>query len=182
MMGVFLLALVTLFLLGALFWLSLRARRTPGSADLLRTISAEALLPQHYKYFPQVCRAISIEDARYLKLRASPHIRRSARRARREVALKFLIGLNDDYRKLNRLARVLTTLAPSANQNREAQRIRMSIQFRFRWWLVWLEIWSGAAPVAELQSMAGSIGALAARMQNAMNLAKESAQPSSVSA
>jgi hypothetical protein len=182
MLNVLLFTLVTLALLGALFWLSFRARKDLRGTDLLRTVSAETLLPQHYKYFPQVCRALSNDDLEFLKSRASPAVRRSALRARRSVALKFLTGLRDDYQRLNRLARVLTTLAPSANQYREAQRIWMAVQFRFRWSLVWLEIWSGAAPVAELQSMAASIGALAAGMQKSMNLLQESAHPTSVSA
>jgi hypothetical protein len=181
MLNVFLFALVTLFLLGALFWLSHRARKDPRGADLLRTVSAETLLPQHYKYFPQVSQAISREDARYLQLRATPAVRRSARRARRTVALKFLTGLRDDYRRLDRLARVLTSLAPAANQQREVQRILLFWQFEFRWRMLWLEVWTGATPVTQLQSIAGFIGALAARTQNSMNVLQESTNPTSVS-
>src|SRR5882724_12454505 len=99
MLNVILFTLLTLALLGALFWLSFRARKDLRGVDLLKTVSAETLLPQHYKYFPQVCRALSSDDQQYLKLRASPAVRRSAMRARRAVALKFLKGLPDDYRR-----------------------------------------------------------------------------------
>lgn len=181
MTSVYLFALLTVALLGALYWLSLRARKDARGADLLRTLSADSLLPQNYKYFPQVSRALSVEDSQFLQLRATPAARRAALKARREVALKFLTGLRDDYRKLNRLARVLASLAPSANEHREAQRIWMSFQFRFRWRVVWLEIWSGAAPITQLQSMAGFIGGLAAQMQTSMSVLQESADPTSVS-
>jgi hypothetical protein len=181
MTSVYLFALLTLALLGALYWLSLRARKGAQGADLLRTLSADSLLPQNYKCFPQVCRALSEEDARYLQLRTTPAIRRSALRARRSVALHFLTGLKDDYHKLDRLARVLASLAPAANQQREAQRIWLALKFSFRWRVVWLEIWSGAAPVTQLQSMAGFIGGLAAQMQLSMNVLQESANPTSVS-
>lgn len=174
--------LLTLALLAAILWLAHSTRKRAASKDPLRTVSAETLLPQHYKYFPQICRALSSEDLQYLKLRASPAALRSARRARRAVALKFLTGLWDDYQRLNRLARVLTMLAPSASRHREAQRVWLAIQFRFRWYLLWLEIWSGAAPVAELQSMAASIGVLAAGMQKSMNLLQDTVHPTSVSA
>ncbi len=72
MTSVYLFALLTVALLGALYWLSQRARRDPRGADLLRTLSTESLLPQHYKYFPQVSRALSAEDARFLQSRANP--------------------------------------------------------------------------------------------------------------
>jgi len=181
MLSVYLFSLLTLALLGALYWLSRRARREPRGADLFRTLSTDALLPQHYKYFPQICRALSGEDAQFLQSRATPAVRRSARQARRIVALKFLTGLRDDYRRLDRLARVLASLAPSANQQREAQRIWLAFQFEFRLGIVWLEIWSGAAPVARLRSMAGFIGAMTARLQTSMNVLQESANPTSVS-
>lgn len=181
MTSVYLFALLTVALLGALYWLSVRARKDTRGADLLRTISADSLLPQNYKYFPQVCRALSAEDAQFLQERATPAVRHAALKARRAVALKFLSGLRDDYTKLNRLARVLASLAPSANEHREAQRIWMSLQFRFRWRVVWLEIWSGATPITQLQSMAGFIGGLAAQMQTSMSVLQESTDPTSVS-
>jgi hypothetical protein len=181
MTNVFLFALLTLALLGALYWLSYRARRDARGTDLLQTLSADSLLPQHYKYFPQVCRALSAEDAQFLNSRTQPEVRRLALRARRNVGLNFLTGLKEDYQKLDRLARVLASLAPSANQRREAHRIWLALQFGFRWRIVWLEIWSGAAPVSQLQSMAGLIGGLAAQLQTSMNALQESAEPTSVS-
>jgi hypothetical protein len=181
MTSIYLFALLTLALLGALYWLSQRARRDPRGVDLLRTISGDSLLPQHYKFFPQVCRALSADDARFLQARATPAVRRAAFQARRTVALQFLTGLKDDYRKLDRLARVLASLATSANQQREAQRFWLALQFGIRWRIVWLEIWSGAAPVTQLQQMAGFIGGLAAQMQSSISVLQESADPTSVS-
>lgn len=181
MTSIYLFALLTVALLGALYWLSQRARRDPRGADLLRTLSTDSLLPQHYKYFPQVSRALSAEDARFLQSRANPAVRRNALQARRTVALQFLAGLRDDYKKLDRLARVLASLAPSANQQREAERIWLAFQFGVRWRIVWLEIWSGAAPITQLQSMAGFIGGLAAQIQTSINVLQESSDPSSVS-
>jgi hypothetical protein len=181
MISVFSFALLTLALLGALYLLSRRARKEPGGANLLRTLSAESLLPQHFKYFPQVRQALSDEDAGYLELRATSAARRSARQARRIVALEFLTGLRDDYRRLDRLARVLASLAPAANQQREAQRIWLACQFELRWTLIWLELWSGASPVTQLQGMVGLIGTLAARMEASINALQESADPTIVS-
>ena len=181
MTSVYLFALLTVALLGALYWLSQRARRDAKGADLLRTLSTDALLPQHYKYFPQVSRALSVEDVRFLQSRANPAVRRAALRARRSVALHFLAGLKEDYRKLDRLARILTSLAPSADQHREAERLWLAIQFWIRWRVVWLEIWSGAAPTTQLQKMSGFIGGLAAQMQTSINVLQESSHPTSVS-
>jgi hypothetical protein len=181
MLSVYLFALLALALLGALYWLSRRARKEPGGADILRTLSAESLLPQHFKYFPQVRQALSQEDAKFLELRASAAVRHAARRARRAVALKFLMGLRDDYRRLDRLARVLASLAPAADRQREAQRIWLAARFELRWAFVWLELWSGATPVTQLQGIAGFIGALAARLEGSIDALQEATNPTIVS-
>jgi hypothetical protein len=181
MTSVYLFALLTVALLGALYWLSQRARRNPRGADLLRTLSSDSLLPQHYRYFPQISRALSAEDAAFLQSRATAAVRRAALQARRTVALQFLAGLRDDYQKLDRLARVLASLAPSASQRREAERFWLAFRFALQWRVLWLEIWSGATPISELQKMAGFIGGLAAQMQTSINVLQESADPTSVS-
>jgi hypothetical protein len=180
MLNVLLFSLLALALLGALYWLSGRARKERGGADLLRTLSTENLLPQHFKYFPQVRQALSNEDARFLKSRATPAVRHAARKTHRLVALKFLAGLRDDYQRLDRLARVLTSLAPAANQQREAERIWLAIQFELRCGIVWAELWSGATPVTQLQGMAGYIGTLAARVEGSINALQQTANPTAV--
>src|SRR5580700_3423206 len=104
-LSVTLFALVTVALLSALYWLSHRSRRNHNQPHPLQTISSEKLLPQNYKYFPQVRQALSKEDDEFLATRAGENARRLARKVRRDVALEFLQGLRDDYRRLDRLAR-----------------------------------------------------------------------------
>jgi len=87
--------------------------------------------------------------------------------------------LRDDYRILDRLARVLTSLAPAANQQREIQRILLAWQFEFRWRMLGLEIWTGARPVTQLQSMAGPSAHWPLECKRNESL-QESARPTSV--
>ncbi len=175
MMNVILFALVTLALLAAFYWLSHRVKGERGSVTLPQAVSAEKLLPQHYRYFPQVRQALSDDDRVFLERRASSNARRMALRARRSAALEFLAGLRDDYRRLDRLARTLTALAPVPNRLREAERIRLAIRFEFMWVRIWLRLWTGAAPITQIQHLAELIGTMAVRLGNGMDALHEAA-------
>jgi len=180
MPSVFLFSLVTLALLGALYWVSHRMSKDRGAAHLLETLSAEDLLPHHYKYFPQIRQALSTEDSRFLTLRAAPGIRRSARRARRRAALGFMYGLREDYNRLDRLARTLNALAPSASSRREVERIGLFLQFNFHWTLVWFSLWTGATPLVRIRGLADLIGSLAARLETHMAALQSVSSPQSL--
>jgi hypothetical protein len=172
---VILFALVTLALLGALYWLSRRASSNRGAASLPQALSAEKLLPQNYKYFPQIRQALSRDDDLFLEKRAGPEIARMARKVRRSTALQFLKGLRDDYRRLDRLARTLTALAPAPDRQRETERIWLSIRFEVFWGVVWLRVWIGSAPIGQLQLLSELIGTQAVRLARSMDALHEAA-------
>jgi hypothetical protein len=160
-------ALVVLVLL---YLLSRRAKVDTNAEGLLQNVTSGDLLPKHYRYFPQICRAISLEDDEYLLKRADPRARKSAIRVRRQAGLEFLHGLREDYRRLDRLARALTALAPSANPQRESERLWLAVRFETRWALVWISLWSGVTPILQLQRLANLIGALTSRLEAAIGV------------
>lgn len=167
--NLFLYTLLAIAILLALYWLSRRARSDRDDPNPLQGLSAQELLPRHFKYFPQVSQALSAEDAAYLARRAGGDVARQARRARRDIGLEFLAGLREDYRRLDRLARVLTALAPGANPQMETERIGLAIRFEFLWGLVWLRLRTGGAPVVHIRQLAELIGTLTAGLESSMN-------------
>ncbi len=174
-----------LIVLVLLFWLTRRAKSQSTAEHLLKDATSTDLLPKQFRFFPQVRRALSIEDSAYLSQRADPIARKSARRIRRGVGLEFLNGLREDYRRLDRLARALTALAPSANAHREAERVWLSIRFEVRWCFVWMSLWCGMTPVPQLQKLNDLIGTITARLESALGAWQEaslSARPADLSA
>ena len=170
--------IAALVVLGLLFWLFKRAKATATAGQLLKNSTSADLLPRNYKYFPQVRRALSIEDNEYLCRRADPLARKSARRIRREVGLEFLRGLRDDYRRLDRLARALTALAPAANPQRESERIWLAMRFEFRWFLVWGSLWSGMTPVLQMGLLTNLVAALTVRLESSLGVWQEAVMSS----
>jgi hypothetical protein len=168
--NILLYGLGALIVLGLLYLLSRRAKGKTSAESFLRNAAFSDLLPKHYRFFPQVSRALSIDDSEYLSQRADPLARKSAARIRRRVGLEFLNGLREDYRRLDRLARALTALAPAANPQREAERLWLSVRFEIRWCFVWVSLWSGLAPIPQLQRLTDLVGALTARLESALGV------------
>jgi hypothetical protein len=165
--------IAALFVLGMLLWLTWRAKTERNAEHLLRDSTSSDLLPKHYKYFPQVLRALCIEDDEYLSRRADPLASKAAREVRRKVGLEFLYGLREDYRRLDRLARALTALAPAANPQREAERMWLAIRFHIRWYLVGFSLWSGMTPIIQLQRLTNLVGTVTAHLESALGLWQE---------
>ena len=159
-----------LVVLALLYLLTRHAKVDTNAESLLQNATSGDLLPKHYKFFPQVCRALSAEDDEYLLKRADPKVRKSAAHVRRQVGLEFLHGLREDYRRLDRLARALTALAPAANPQREAERIWLAVRFEIRWAFVWISLWSGVTPIPQLQLLTNFIGTLTSRLEAAIGV------------
>jgi hypothetical protein len=156
-----------------LYWLSRRAKAAGSAEELLKNSTSGDLLPKHFKYFSQVRRALSNEDNEYLSRRADPIARKSALRIRRTIGLEFLFGLRDDYRRLDRLARALTALAPSANPQRETERLWQAIRFELLWLVVWGSLWSGVTPILQMQHLTNFIGTMTARLESSLGTWQE---------
>jgi hypothetical protein len=173
MTGVLLFAVVAAALLLALYWLSRRAKVDHDAEQLLRSLSPGEILPHHYRYFPQVRQALSDSDAEFLRSRAAPETQARAQEIRRGIALEYLGGLRDDYKKFDRLARALTALAPAANPQREMERIRLSLRFGWGWRIVWLRLWIGATPLSQIQALADQIGSVSTRLEDSIKTWQE---------
>ncbi len=176
---ILLFGIAALVVLGLLYWLTRRAKGASSAEQLLKNSTLGEFLPKHYKYFSQVQRALSMEDDEYLSRMANTIARKSTRRTRRAVGLEFLHGLRDDYRKLDRLARALTALAPSANPQREGERLWLFIRFEIRWCFVFVSLWSGVMPVRQLQVLSNFVGTLTARLESALGVWQEASLPGS---
>jgi hypothetical protein len=136
----------------------------PSSVDLIR----QTLLPQHYRYFPQVRQALSASDEEYLDRVAPRDVAQTAHRERRAVARKFLAGLREDFSNLEQLARMVAALSPVVSSEQETERFILGMKFRLLYAWVWLRLSTGRAPLEQLDQLTGLVGRLTTRMEQAM--------------
>jgi hypothetical protein len=123
---------------------------------------------RHYLFFPQIRQALSATDADYLRKNASANVARKALRERRAIARCFLRGLHEDFSALARLGRTIAALSPEVSRKQETERFLLSLRFKVVYALVWLRLSGGALPVHQLEVLAGLVGRLAVRVDEAM--------------
>jgi len=172
---------IGLGLFALLLWLALSRhpqRREEGGAP---NLPLEDLTPRHALYISHIRNAISDSDLDYLKSRVPAKTLRRVRKERRHVAREFLAGLGDDFRRLDRMARVVAALSPKVDYKQELGRVWLDLRFRALYGLVWVRLSVGPAPVAAFNGLAGLVGSLSARIETAMNaLAEKSVAPAGV--
>jgi len=170
MSDLFIVVPLAIVLCGILLWV-LQPQRTSSrysrpTPDWLRKNAN--LAARHYQYFPQIRRALSSEDARYLLAAAPPLVAKRALRERRAVARRFLQGLHEDFSNLARIGRVIASLSPVVSREQEIERLFLILRFQTSYALVWLQITSGILPLQRLELLTGLVGRLATRMEEAV--------------
>lgn len=170
MSDVFIVVPLAIALCAVLLWVlkpqrgpSGNSRRSPD--QLLRDTN---LTVRHYQYFPQIRRALSSEDTRYLLEMAPPEAGKRALRERRAIARRFLRGLHEDFSNLARLGSVIASLSPVVSREQEVERLFLILKFQTLYGLVWLQIASGILPLQRLEGLTRLVGRLATRMEEAV--------------
>jgi hypothetical protein len=168
-----LVALVLLAILVRLLW-EPEAKPTvaaPEAADKIATPEhrqIEELFPLHCRYFPQMRQTLLGADEEFMRKRASATVRRRWRKERRRLALEFLAGLRDDFRRLNALAREVARLSPRLSERQEAELFWLGVRFQLLYALVRARIGLGWAALGGLTEIAGMVSSLAASIEAAM--------------
>jgi hypothetical protein len=158
---------VTVGLLLAVFGWSLRnlARRSRRKIDLAQL---EDFPRQHVSYFPQLHQALKKQDSYYLISRGSPKLAHEIQAERRQIALQYLSGVSQDFQKLLRLARVIAVLSPEVAAVQEYERLRLSLQFAWRYRLICLSLKLGHSPLPLLRDLCQVVSGLSVRVEGAM--------------
>jgi hypothetical protein len=155
---------------GVLLWLLIPGHKSSatGGPALPSNVNDVLSVAKHYAYFPQVRRALSGDDARYLRENASPQVAKQALRERRAVARGFLKGLHEDFSNLARLGRIAAALSPEVSREQETERLVLTLKFQLMYSLTWLRLSTGNMPLEQLEHMTGLVEKLATRMDAAM--------------
>ena len=115
-------------LLAALLWL-IFGSRTPQIDPAAAALQIQKLLPSHYRHFPQIRPVLRTDDDRFMTRRAPRHIMNQWRAERRQVLRLYIQGLAMDFRGLQQLARLISTLSPQVKRKQELEWLWLGVRF-----------------------------------------------------
>ena len=162
---------LTFFLVAVLFvallWLLL-GRRSPG--DLAQeALEIHELLPVHCKYFPQIQNLLNSQDQDFVGRRVPLKIAKQWSAERRAILRLYIQGLREDFRRMEKLARLLAALSPEVKRAQEWEWFGLSVQFRLLYVAMQLRLAAGILPAGELARVAETLTALRLMLESTMN-------------
>ncbi len=165
--------LITALLIVFLATLALWAMRGPSRAHDFRTLPVVEVW--HHTYLPVMRQILSCEDLTYLRLRAPKSVTSRALRERRQVVLSYLQALRAEFTKLLALARVAALLSPEIDARHEIQRLRLTMQFGWRFQLVTWRVRFNFASLPAIASLGEMVSVLNIRLEAAIKELSERA-------
>jgi hypothetical protein len=118
---------------------------------------------RHATYLPVIRQAMASSDVEFLATHAPNGLLRRTHRERQRIAKLYLANLRSDFYKLLHLARVIAALSPRVSGSYEFERLRLSLQFSWRYRLA--ALYSGPRSLQLISNLSQMVGELAARME-----------------
>jgi hypothetical protein len=123
---------------------------------------------RHVSFLPPIQQALGETDDDFLSRRAPKALVRRVRRERRRVALAYLSALRGDFDSLLRMAAIIARLSPQVAAMQEFERIRLILEFAWRYETIRMKLWAGLAPIRQLRGLSELLSALSVQMETAV--------------
>src|SRR5262249_50618204 len=117
--------------LGLLLWTagnSARSRKQQG----INCLSSD-LACKHVTNLSQIRQALDIKDFDYVSERFASSKMRNFKSERRQVVLKYLAGLKEDFDRLMDTAQIVSSLSPEIEAKEEWKRFKLATRFRLNY-------------------------------------------------
>jgi len=156
--------------IATLLFLLLWALRGSGKAPKLEDISGPFGEPGrvHIDYLRQIRQALSPEDQEYLARVAANSLQKRVRRERRRIALAYVSALRQDFERLLRTARIIAVLSPQVDAAQELERLRLTVNFQWRYRIIWASLWVGYLPLPQLDDLSNLLSGFSAQLEAAI--------------
>ena len=162
----FIFAGLAVFLLSLLVWALHGPRRNAQKQP--DSLSLDDLSRRHIIFLPQIRQILAPQDFSFLASRGSPKLAHRVRKERRRIALAYLAAVQADFRKLLKLARLVTLLSPEVVAVQEFERLRLSCEFSLRYHWVRARLILGPTPLSQLDGLTCIVSGLAVRLESAI--------------
>jgi hypothetical protein len=122
----------------------------------------------HISHWPQIRQALAKTDNEFVASQAPREVLRRMRQERRRVALAYLSALRGDFDTLLGMARAIAVLSPEVAAAQEFERLRLTVNFVWRYRVIRMSVWMGYAPLPQMDGLSNLISGFSVRLEAAM--------------
>jgi hypothetical protein len=123
---------------------------------------------RHYARLPQILQALQEEDTEYLRQRGHAVLVNHVRRERKQIVIRYLDYLEEEFRVLIEASRILAKLAPQLTTLRELDRLKKNLQFAWCCKYLRLRLRLGMQPWDAFNTISDMAGAMTLQLEAAM--------------
>jgi hypothetical protein len=123
---------------------------------------------RHYVRLPQILQALQEEDTEYLRQRGHAVLLNQVRRERKQIAIRYLDYLEEEFQVLIEASRILVKLAPQLTTLRELDRLKKNLQFAWCCKYLRLRLRLGMQPWDAFNTISDMAGAMTLQLEAAM--------------
>ena len=164
----FYLSLAILGILFVVFVWSLRNPRRQVPSARPPSAILQSVQGSHVSHLPQIRRALAPTDFEFASKKIPREALRRIRRERRQVALAYLSALRAELDQLLRTARVIAALSPEVVAGQELERVRLTVNFLWRYRMIRMSVWAGFTPMPQLTALSNLLSGYSVRLEEAM--------------
>lgn len=162
----FLFLVIAVGLLVLFAWSLRRPKKLPGLEKTAGPL--EEINQHHVTYLPQIRQALAAVDREYLRTKAGNKLARRVEQERKRIALSYLAALQTDFQKLLRLAKAIAVLSPEVIAMQELERIRLTVEFCYRFQMIRMRLILGTAALPQLSGLSNMVSGLTVQIETAM--------------
>lgn len=119
-------------------------------------------------HLPQIRQALARMDGEFVAEKVPRRVLRRMQKERRRVALDYLSALRMDFDGLLRTARVIAALSPEVAAVQELERLRLTVNFLWRYRLARMRVWTGFAPLPQIDGLSNLLSGFSVRLETIM--------------
>jgi len=161
--------IVSLLLIVVALWVAFNYLAPRRSSERDASLPIDLLLPTAYLENSSEIERLSAElEQERTQNAASGAFRQGVTPARRRMLRKLLVGLKEDFSRLDRLMCTVAALAPEVEGRQETERLWLWFRFRLHYGLARLSLTIGRFSQPELTSICRLFDRLATRTQVAL--------------
>lgn len=166
---------VSLLLIVVALWIAFNYLAPRCSTEKDASLPIDLLLPTAYlENSSEIVRLSAELEQERTQSTASRGFRQGLSPARRRILKKLLVGLKEDFSRLDRLMCSVAALAPEVEARQETQRLWLWFRFRLHYGLARLSLAIGRFSEPELTSICKLFDRLAIRTQVALEALEHS--------
>ncbi len=167
--------IVFFVLIGLTLWFAFRHLAPRRAAEKDASLPIDLLLPTSYlKNSSEIERLLTELDEERRNGNLSARLRQHLNPARRLLLKELLLGLEEDFSRLDRLMCTVASLAPEIERKEETERFWLWVRFRLHFGLARLSLMVGRFSEPELTSICQLFDRLATRTQEALETLEHS--------